>query len=112
MNKLTPAQKAGLSYQKRVGKFLLEWATAIGWQLHNTPRLRGCEPDFLLEAPSGCLIVVEAKLTQVDCQQQTARYKKVTGSKVALQVCRRLVSPATVHCLEDAVDGGVMLLWV
>lgn len=109
---LTPAQKAGLAYQRRVGKFLTLWSSSLGWELLDGPWLVGpCQPDFLLVSPSGCVLVVEAKLTQVDCERQFVKYKKATGG-ICLQVCRRLVAPATVSCLEDTIDGGVMLLWV
>ena len=110
---LTPAQKAGLAYQRKVGKVLQKWADDTGWLLMDSPWLTGpCQPDFLLISPSQCVLVVEVKLTQTDCTNQFNKYRLATGAKVCVQICRRLTAPATMHSLEDAFDTGVMLLWL
>lgn len=105
----------GLTYERRVGRYLAEQAPTYGFTLHDHPWLPGpCQPDFVLEFASGTCIVVEAKLTQTDCAAQLAKYKRALSPRavLTLQICRRLTSPATVTSLDELTDADTMLLWV
>lgn len=121
---LTSAQRAGLRYQERVATWLRPQVKALGMQMYSelwfTDPLTGapCSPDILLESPSSCLLLIEVKLTQVDCSNQLAKYRRALEKKtkssplVCIQVCRRLTSPSTMQSLEDAHDNGLMLLYL
>lgn len=108
----------GLAYEKKVGKVLSAYADTLGWEFHNHPWLQTgtiiCQPDFLLIAPSGCILIVETKLTSCDCATQLRRYKKVLKSfpTTTLQIAKRVVTKSTVDCLDNTIDNGLMLLWL
>lgn len=108
----------GNAYEKRVGEWLRPQIEGLGWQLFDHPWITNgdsvCQPDYLAVAPSGCVLIIEVKLTQCDCSLQLAKYKKALAAwpTVGLQIARRLTSPSTVDCLENAIDNGVMLLWI
>jgi hypothetical protein len=67
--KRTPAQKAGLAYQKKIGKFLASpgpssWRVLEGpWFafVDDSPRRHYCQPDFLVDCGGGLALVVEVK---------------------------------------------------
>jgi len=129
---LTAAQRRGLRYQRRVGKWLRTSACAGAWDIHEGPWLQGpygpVQPDFVLTpalAPAAAgnghlvMVVLETKLTQCDCTQQLRNYKWALRGiaacaaipVVAVQVCRRVLTTPTVRDLPPAADGH-MLLWV
>lgn len=118
---LSPAQRRGLRYQRRVGKWLAAETAPLGWVLHSGPWLRDpatsapCSPDFLIESPS-CLIIVEVKLSQVDCTSQVAKYRRALAPLCcpisSVLVCRRLTAPSSIHRLSDFPRGGVMLAYL
>lgn len=116
--RLSPAQRAGLRYQARVEVALRPQAEALGLHLHSglwfTDPLTGlpCSPDILLESPSSCLLLIEVKLTQVDCSSQFSKYRRALGDVPCVQVCRRLTSPSSMQSLEDALHGGVLLAYL
>ena len=118
---LTPVQRRGLRYQARVGKWLATEAAQLGWTLQCAPWLRDpatgapCSPDFLIESPS-CLIIVEVKLSQVDCAKQEAKYRRALAPLCCptsfVLMCRRLTAPSSIHRLSDFPRGGVMLAYL
>ena len=118
--KLPPSgtRARGYAYERAVGKWLQPQAKALGWTLHDHPWLRDgesiCQPDFLLEAPSGCIIIIETKLTETNCAPQFTKYKRALNTRptIALQIARRIISPSTVDSLEETIDNGLMLLWI
>ena len=104
----------GLAYERKVGRVLAALADECGFTLYDHPWLAGpCQPDYVLESASGACLVVETKLTQVDCTAQLAKYRAALAprSVVGVQVCRRLMSGSTVKCFEDVLDGDVLLFW-
>lgn len=106
----TPVQKRGLRYQARVGVWLADEAATLGLTLHSGPWLPGpCQPDFLLESPSRCLLLIEVKLSQVECHRQFDQYRQILGPIPCIQICRRLQSPPTMQTLLDAHHGGTMM---
>lgn len=112
----TASQKAGCAYERKVGRWVRPLAAELGFTLLDHPWLEGpCQPDFLLVAPSGAVIIVEAKLTWVDCSAQRAKYQRVLAGRPTtfVQVCRRLTpqSPAPVDFLSIE-DNSVVLLWI
>lgn len=121
---LTPAQRAGLRYQWRVGRWLR--ANALShWDLMEGPWLAGptgpCSPDFVLTPRLAAadadhpIVLLEVKLTQCDCTLQLSRYRRALeplGPVVAIQVCRRVLEPPTVRGPDDFTHDGHMLLWV
>ena len=118
--KFTPPQRAGLRYQRRVSKWLRQEARNLNLTLHSGPWLidpatdRPCQPDFLLESPGQCLLLIEVKLTQVDCTPQFTKYRRALRlpNLPCIQICRRLTSPATLRDLIDFHHGGVMLVYL
>lgn len=94
------------------------YAEELGWTFYNHPWLRYgvgvVQPDFLLESPSGCVIICEAKLTEVDCTTQLNKYKYALRDRptIGIQIARRITNPPTMQSLDDAIDNGLMLLWV
>jgi len=107
------------------------------WTLTDHPWLASpwgaCQPDFIVERPAAAPLIIEAKLTWVDCTMQMHKYKvavsaategrvspwtyatPATGrfAPLGVQVCRRLLpaSPDPAEGLDDVVDGSVILLW-
>ena len=114
----TGTKLRGNTYERKVGNWLESRAAELGWELIDHPWLYHsggwCQPDFLLESPSGCFVLIEVKLTECDCAAQIAKYRRALAphSVVALQICRRVTSPPIVDCLENTVDNGTMLLWL
>lgn len=118
---LTPAQRRGLRYQARVGKWLhANWSHL--YEITEGPWLQGphgpCQPDFVLarrtaaEDRGAHLIVVETKLTQCDCSAQLARYKAALaplGPAALVQIARRVTAPPTVRDLSNPCDGTMLL---
>ena len=108
----------GGAYERKVGRWLVGQSESLGWHLHDHPWLyvgdTVCQPDFLLTSPSGCIILIEVKLTECDCTVQIAKYRRALASHqvTALQIARRITSRPTVDCLENTVDNGLMLLWL
>ena len=108
----------GYTYERKVGEWLASYVQNLGWTFHNHPWLRDgktvCQPDFLLESPSRCIIIVEVKLTETNCLPQFAKYKRALRGRptTALQIARRIISPSTVDSLEETIDNGLMLLWI
>ena len=103
----------GLTYERKVALFLEKVATSLGWQLHDHPWLAGpMQPDFVLESPSGCFILIEVKLTEVDCSAQLAKYRSLLGNVPALQICRRATNPSTAKVFEDLEQNSTMMLWL
>lgn len=109
----------GLSYERKVEKWLARSANSFGATLHSHPWLAApdggvCQPDFVLEFASGAYILIEAKLTQVDCSAQLEKYKSalLPAKGIVVQLCRRLTTTPTIRALEDASGNDTMLLWV
>ena len=117
---LTGAQRAGLRYQQRVTDWLRPQVQVVGFHLYTglwfTDPLTGapCSPDVLLESAAGCLLLIEVKLTQVDCGVQFSKYRRaLAGAPVpCAQVCRRLTGPSSMQSLCDFRHGGVMLAYL
>jgi hypothetical protein len=122
--RLTGTKALGITYEKRVGKVLLERARSLGWGFRDHPWLltrSGCwlQPDFLLEAPAGGLLF-EVKLTYVQAGwEQLARYKKAIWETVGLEtvpvlVCKNLApgTPKPVEEFEDVKGGSLWHLLV
>lgn len=116
--RLRGAFARGAAYERAVGKWLGPLVLNLGWDFYDHPWLlsRGkyCQPDFVLQAPSGACIVVECKLTWVDCALQQEKYRVALAPLpvTSMMMVRRVV-PATppLVSLWDVVDGGVVL-WV
>ena len=73
-----------------------------------------CSPDLVIESASGCLLLLEVKLTQVQCEAQFAKYRRAlaTPSLPCVQVCRRLTGLSTMTDLLSFHHGGVMLAYL
>jgi hypothetical protein len=98
-------------------------AHELGWTLHDHPwlfsdALGWMQPDFVLVAPSSGALVLECKLTWVDCAAQQTKYAQVLramGLKpTSLLVCRHLTphAPASITNLWDAEEGSVLHWWL
>jgi len=110
--KYTPAQRKGFGYEKRVKTRLEQLLLPLGWRIRDHVWVEHVQPDFVLESPGGCLLVVEVKLTQTDCEMQLAKYKHVLGCDLGIQICRRLLPGANPVDFWDASDGDVVLWWI
>jgi len=129
--------RRGLAYQRKVENWVTREAAERDWALWVGPWLATpvgiCQPDFVLDTGKRVLIL-ESKLTYVDCAGQLGKYKEAVeralegvrrSDIIGVQVCRRL-TPDTprekiVHTLEavEAVqvteaagDNAVLLLWI
>jgi hypothetical protein len=149
----------GLTYEHRVRVWLVRECARRGWTLLDHPWMASpwgvCQPDFIVErvppfgrggtvcvtpasVPGVCVepalppLIVEAKLTWVDCALQAHKYKTAVSTATEgraglslpsgafaqdplfVQVCRRLTpqAPDPIESLDDAYDGAVILLWV
>lgn len=108
----------GLTYERKVGQWLRLQIAGLGWQLFDHPWLQladsVCQPDFVLISPSGCAIIIEAKLTECDCAAQTDKYRRALSGwpTTVVQIARRVTSRPTVSCFDDITDNGLMLLWL
>jgi len=101
---------------KRIGKQLQLLATELGWTLKDHQwicTLDGwLQPDFVLESPAGCCVLVECKLTWWDCSRQIEKYKKALREMkrpvISVLACRNLTpeAPPPVSNFEDIVDGS------
>jgi len=109
---LTRAQKKGLGYERKVGRELKRLLLPLGWRVRDHEWVDGVQPDFVLESPAGCLMVVEVKLTQTDCEMQLGKYKHVLGCGIGVQICRRLLPGANPVDFWDAKDNDVVLWWI
>jgi hypothetical protein len=117
----SPTRRRGLAYERRVGKWLQAQADSLGWTLHDHRWFqhngRWLQPDFVLESPSGSLILVECKLTWLDCREQMQKYLRALEelglSVVPLLACRNLTpsAPAPIQ-FEDANAWDVIHLWL
>jgi hypothetical protein len=116
---LTPAQRRGLAYQRRVGKWLhANWTDR--WEIIDGPWLVGpCQPDFILlprnggETPTAAIVVIETKLTQCDCSHQLMKYRRALqhlAPVVTIQIARRITTAPTASL--DPPQSGTMLLYV
>lgn len=121
--KLTSAQLSGLRYQFRVERWLRPQVEALGLSLHSglwfhDPATSSpCSPDLLIESPGSCLLLLEVKLTQVDCSKQFLKYRRALAalgfpSVPCVQVCRRLITPSSMTDLTDFHHGGVLLAYL
>ena len=114
--KLTQAQLKGLRYQARVGKQLQKLADELGWTLWDGPWVLDannipCQPDFVLQSPSNCLIIFECKLTETDCTAQFAKYRAALSPKATcVQLCKRLRNRPNFSDLLS-LTNGTMLMW-
>lgn len=105
----------GRAYERKVGEWLKPIAASLGAELHDHPWLAGpCQPDFVIEFASSACIVVEAKLTQANCAAQLNKYRRALFPRqvITVQVCRRLIFPASIDCFEELTDNDTMLLWL
>lgn len=113
----TGSRARGFTYERKVGAWLRALADQLGFQLLDHPWIKTdfgwCQPDFILESSAGCRIVVEVKLSQVDCRNQIQKYKKAAQAATGVQITRRLARGATpVSDLLEANDHDVFLLWL
>lgn len=75
------------------------------------------QPDFVIERPEDA-ILVECKLTWLDCSAQMLKYMQVLRelglSPVPLLVCRNLTpsAPAPIHSLDELRPDAVWHLWI
>lgn len=114
---LSGTKARGRAYEHRVGKRLAKLATALGWTLRDHEWLEHdghwLQPDFVLQAPSGCCVLIECKLTWVECQPQILRYcaaLEAGGFFCTPVLCVRNLTPecpSTIHQLEDAVPWAI-----
>lgn len=108
----TPAQKRGFAYERKVQRKLETLLLPLGWTIRDHEWVEGIQPDFVLESPSKCLLVVEVKLTQTDCEMQLGKYKHVLGCDTGIQICRRLLPGAKPVDFWDVTDNDVVLWWI
>ena len=126
----TGTRAAGLTYERKVGKLLAHEAVNHGLTMRDHEWMKVTfddgqspmwyQPDFVLEAPAG-LLIVEAKLTFVEqAFAQLGRYKKVLEqyaqekrSIVPVLACRNLTpeAPVSVRSFADLCPWSVWHLF-
>jgi len=114
----------GYAFENKVGRKLRRLADGLGWQLWEQQWLWEKDkyhcPDFVLIAPSGCAIIVEAKLTLCETDNQRFKYEglltQLGHPAISVTVCKNL-TPAVdqdylVTELEDIFPDAVVHLWL
>lgn len=112
---LTVAQKRGLRFEKKVGSKLGALASSLGAKLFDHPWIAGpLQPDFVLSWPSS-LLLIECKLTEVDCSAQFAKYLRtlvcLEKQICCVQICRNLSMKKPVDFL-DATPFATIQWWI
>lgn len=120
---MTPAQKMGIYYERKVGQHLAARVPGIGGTLwdHEWIEYDGAfaQPDFIIIFPSNACLLLEVKYTWIDCSGQLELYKDLLtfldyGPVTACTVCRNLAPGVPrdkiVQELEDVVEGSVWQL--
>jgi hypothetical protein len=112
----------GAAYERRVESFLRVLVSYLGWELHSHPWLRHngqyIQPDFIMQSPADCLLVIEAKLTWIDCSGQLAKYRDMLESigfqVTTVQVVKNLTPfvPEYTSDFLQVQNGGLVHLWV
>lgn len=129
--RLNGSKARGCAYEKKVAKQLATICLELGWTLRAQewillpPGLifslncRHLSPDFVLESPSGGVLLLEAKLTYTeDAWPQLYKYEtalQAMGHQVSsAQVCRNLTpfAPASVADFEDLYPGALWHLYL
>jgi len=111
----------GRSYEKRVGAHLHRICAENLWRLRDHEWIDTgagfLQPDFVIERPDDA-ILIECKLTWLDCSQQVSKYLRVLEelglTPVPLLVCRNLTpsAPAPIHSLDELRPNAVWHLWI
>ena len=118
----------GRIFEKKVGKQLKLLADELNWEFHDhhwvkVPKLDGTsfylQPDFVLVAPSGGCLLIEAKLTWTpDAEAQLTRYMEaltLMGLRpIPILTCRNLTpdTPESVKTLCDCEPWSVLHLYI
>lgn len=115
----------GLAYERKVGKFLSRLCAKEEWKLWDHPwfeyndgiRVGYFQPDFIVERPSGNLLI-EVKLTYVDTRvqvQKYLKYLKVIGLVCAPVIVVKNLTPTTpsfVNDFNEIYPNSVLHLWI
>ena len=116
----TVAQKAGVRYENRVGKYLQQITVEYDCELHSHVwfDIAGCaaQIDFFLVFPSKAVILFEVKQTWVDTSSQLAFYKYLLNGigltpVTCCTICKNL-TPKTprdniIRSFEDIKENAV-----
>ncbi len=105
----TGTRGRGHSYERAVCKYVLSLVESLGWTLYDHYWIHTgsvwVQPDFIIQTPA-CAIILEAKLTYIDCSAQLARYIRAAQAELGCpvwgaQVCQNLTphSPQSL-CLD------------
>ena len=117
----------GLTYERKVGKYLTKLCDENGWKLWDHQwflyaygkERKYFQPDFLIERPSQEGIIVEVKLTYVDTTAQLQKYLeylKIFGfTGFPLVIVRNLTPALPCAIIDDfanATPNAVLHLWL
>jgi len=119
----TQAQRAGMRYENRVGRFLEKLQEQYGAELHSHVWFkignRSAQTDFFFVFPSNSVILFEVKQTWVDTSDQLAMYSYILselgfGPITCCTVCKSL-TPETprdrvIYSFDAIVEDAVWLL--
>lgn len=121
----TGTRARGLTYERKVGKFLSRLCEKEGWKLWDhqwfeyNDGIQFCyfQPDFIIERPAEN-VLIEVKLTYVDTRQQMQKYLKylqVLGLNcIPVTVVRNLTptTPSFVDSFNKIHSNSVLHLWL
>lgn len=116
----TAAQRAGIRYENKVGKYLQRIITDYNCELYSHVWFdiggRAAQTDFFLTFPSKAAILFEVKQTWVDTSSQLAFYKHLLteigfNPVTCCTICKNL-TPETprndiIHSFEDIKENAV-----
>lgn len=78
---LSPAQKSGLRFERRVHDRLKQLAAECGWRYEVQPEIRydgrRAYPDGIIISSASCVLLFEIKQTWVDTRSQLGLYKQL-----------------------------------
>lgn len=115
----TGTRARGHSYERAVQRHVSSLVDHLGWTLYPHYWVGSgdiwLQPDFIIQTPS-CAVVLEAKLTFVNCNRQLRKYTQLVSAELNLptwgaQVCRNLTRFAPKHICTDFWDLEPDCVW-
>lgn len=109
----------GHSFERAVQKHVSSQVASLGWTLYPHywvgEGFIWVQPDFIILTPS-CGIILETKLTWVECSAQLGKYTRMVSRETGLPcwgatVCRNLTRYSPKHLCLDFLDLEPNCTW-
>lgn len=100
---MTPSQRAGIRYERRVAKTLISLGYTIitgqwfGYKFLGERKINFCQPDIIILAP-GRAVIVECKLSQrLDASDQLQLYYQVLAACDSFKSKSQIITAQVYH---------------